>query len=237
MDTYGSVSAAAETLGFTPRAVSQQVKRLERQTGVPLLERVGRGVMLTRHGRHLVEEGSRLLADLEQIQSGLHRQVGAVAGRVRLTAFSTAMRGLIGPVVADLGAQHPDLRIRLVEMEPWDAVDQVAGGQADVGLAHRWGDVVLEIPDHLERRVVHRDEAEVIVRDSGPGLDPKLALLEDVGPKSDRGPSSSSSARLTPRMPGQGLGVGLGAVHRLMSSVIIRSSPGISTEIIAVKWK
>ncbi|WP_437282511.1 ATP-binding protein [Sorangium sp. So ce375] len=78
---------------------------------------------------------------------------------------------------------------------------------------------------------------EVIVRDSGPGLDPKLALIEEVGPKSDRGPSSSNSARLTPRMPGQGLGVGLGAVYRLMSSVIIRSSPGISTEVIAVKWK
>ncbi|KYF89447.1 ATP-binding protein [Sorangium sp. So ce296] len=78
---------------------------------------------------------------------------------------------------------------------------------------------------------------EVIVRDSGPGIDPKLAILEEVGPKSDRSPSSSSSARLAPRMPGQGLGVGLGAVHRLMSSVVIRSSPGISTEVIAVKWK
>ena len=59
--SHGSVVAAADALGFTPSAVSQQVKRLERQTGVPLLERVGRGVMLTRHGRHLVEEGSRLL--------------------------------------------------------------------------------------------------------------------------------------------------------------------------------
>ncbi|MGK4004980.1 ATP-binding protein [Sorangium sp. So ce1036] len=78
---------------------------------------------------------------------------------------------------------------------------------------------------------------EVIVRDSGPGLDPKLAMLEEVGPKSDRSPSSSSGARLVPRMPGQGLGLGLGAVHRLMSSVVIRSSPGISTEIIAIKWK
>lgn len=78
---------------------------------------------------------------------------------------------------------------------------------------------------------------EVIVRDSGPGLDPRIALLEDVGPKSDRSPSSSSSARLMPRMPGQGLGLGLGAVHRLMSSVVIRSSPGISTEVIAIKWK
>ena len=61
VDTHGSVVAAADALGFTPSAVSQQVKRLEKQTGVPLLERVGRGVMLTGHGRHLVEQGTRLL--------------------------------------------------------------------------------------------------------------------------------------------------------------------------------
>lgn len=78
---------------------------------------------------------------------------------------------------------------------------------------------------------------EVIVRDSGPGLDPKLVIQEEAGPKSDRNPPSSPGARLMPRMPGQGLGLGLGAVHRLMNSVVIRSSPGISTEIIAIKWK
>jgi serine/threonine-protein kinase RsbT len=78
---------------------------------------------------------------------------------------------------------------------------------------------------------------EVIVRDCGPGLDPKLALLEEAVPKSDRSPPSGPSARMTPRQPGQGLGLGLGAVHRLMSSVVIRSSPGVSTEIIAIKWQ
>src|SRR5215471_18496312 len=51
VDSHGSVVAAADVLGFTPSAVSQQIKRLERQTGVALLERVGRGVMLTGHGR------------------------------------------------------------------------------------------------------------------------------------------------------------------------------------------
>ena len=71
VETHGSVVAAADALGFTPSAVSQQIKRLERQTGVPLLERVGRGVMLTGHGRHLVEQGARLLADLEELQAGL----------------------------------------------------------------------------------------------------------------------------------------------------------------------
>lgn len=83
----------------------------------------------------------------------------------------------------------------------------------------------------------YRWGVEVIVRDSGPGLDPKLALQEELGPKSDRSPPSTPGGRVGPRLPGQGLGLGLGAVHRLMSTVAIRSSPGVITEIIAVKWR
>ena len=147
----GSVVAAADALGFTPSAVSQQIKRLERQTGVPLLERVGRGVMLTRHGRHLVEQGTRLLSDLEELQSGLHRQAGTVAGHVRLAAFSTAMRGLIAPALPPVLAAHPGLRVSLTEREPWDAVDLVATGQTDLGVAHSWGDVPLAVPAHVAR--------------------------------------------------------------------------------------
>jgi DNA-binding transcriptional LysR family regulator len=164
VDGYGSVVAAADALGFTPSAVSQQIKRLERQTGVPLLERVGRGVMLTRHGRHLVEQGTRLLADLEELQSGLHQQAGTVAGHVRLAAFSTAMRGLIAPALPPVLAAHPSLRVSLTEREPWDAVDLVATGQADLGVAHSWGDLPLPVPAHVARTMLARDLADVIVR-------------------------------------------------------------------------
>src|SRR5882724_5527518 len=123
---HGSVVAAADVLGFTPSAVSQQVKRLEKQTGVPLLERVGRGVMLTGHGRHLVEQGTRLLDDLEELQSGLHRQASTVAGHVRLTAFATALRGLVAPALPPLLAACPDLRVTLAEravVTPRDLAD------------------------------------------------------------------------------------------------------------------
>ena len=168
VDGQGSVVAAADALGFTPSAVSQQIKRLERQTGVPLLERVGRGVMLTRHGRHLVEEGTRLLSDLEELQSGLHRQAGTVAGHVRLAAFSTAMRGLIAPALPPVLAAHPGLRVTLAEREPWDAVELVATGQADLGVAHSWGDVPLAVPAHVARVVLASDLADVIVRRDHP---------------------------------------------------------------------
>lgn len=161
--THGSVVAAAEVLGFTPSAVSQQVKRLEKQTGVPLLERVGRGVMLTGHGRHLVDHGARLLSELEEVEAGLHLQAGTVAGHLRVVAFSTAMRGLIAPVVRDLLDDHPELALTLMEREPWDTIELVASGQCELGLVHRWGDVPLAIPDHLERTQVARDVADVIV--------------------------------------------------------------------------
>jgi DNA-binding transcriptional LysR family regulator len=178
VDTHGSVNAAADALGFTPSAVSQQVKRLERQTGVPLLERVGRGVILTGHGRHLVDAGARLLAELEEVESGLHDRAGTVAGHLRVTAFSTAMRGLVAPVVRDLLAAHPALTVSLTEREPWDTIDLVATGRSELGVVHRWGDVPIAIPEHLESRLVLHDLAEVVVR-----VDHPLAGRDRVSPR------------------------------------------------------
>lgn len=163
VDTHGSVVAAADALGFTPSAISQQVKRLEKQAGVALLERVGRGVMLTEHGRRLVTDGSRLLTDLEELESGLHRDAGRIAGRLRVAAFSTAMRGLVAPVVRSLLDEHPDLALTLTEREPWNTVDLVASGQQDLGIVHSWGDVPLQVPEHLVGVRIARDVADLIV--------------------------------------------------------------------------
>lgn len=161
--TEGSVIAAARSLGFTPSAVSQQIKRLERQTGVPLLERVGRGVMLTGHGEHLVRTGARLLADLEELEADLQQRTGVVTGPFRLAAFSTAVRGLVAPVVSDLRARHPGLALTVLEHEPWDTVDLVATGRVELGIVHRWGAVPLEIPDHLASTPLARDEADLVL--------------------------------------------------------------------------
>lgn len=163
VDTHGSVVRAADALGFTPSAVSQQVKRLERQAGVPLLERVGRGVMLTEQGRRLVDSGAQLLTDIERIEALLHRDAGRVTGHLRMAAFSTAMRGLVAPAVRCVLDAHPDLALSLSEREPWDTIDLVASGQVDLGIVHSWGDVALSIPEHLASAVIARDVADVIV--------------------------------------------------------------------------
>jgi DNA-binding transcriptional LysR family regulator len=163
IDVHGSVVAAAESLGFTPSAVSQQVKRLERRAGVALLERVGRGVILTGPGRRLIDEGSQVLSAMEQIEANLHREADVVSGHLRLAAFSTAMRGLVAPAVQGLLADHAQLTVSLIEREPWDAIELVATGRCEVALVHRWGDVALSVPEHLVTDPVGHDVADVIV--------------------------------------------------------------------------
>jgi DNA-binding transcriptional LysR family regulator len=175
---HGSVVAAAAATGFTPSAVSQQVKRLEKQTGVPLLERVGRGVMLTSHGQHLVDAGKQVLADLEELEAGLQARAGVVAGRLRLAVFSTAMRGLVAPVARALRDAHPDLTLTLQEREPWDVVDLVASGQVELGIVHRWGGVSFAVPDHVVTTPLRGDMADLIVHRDDP-----LAHRKHVTPR------------------------------------------------------
>lgn len=180
VSVHGSVVAAAEALGFTPSAVSQQLKRLERQTGVPLLERVGRGVMLTDAGRHLSDAGGRVLEDLEALEAGLHHRAGAVAGRLRLAAFSTAMRGLVAPAVRALRDAHPEVLLTLSEREPWDTIDLVGTGRADLGIVHSWGDVALPIPEHLTATSIATDVADVIVHREHPLADRARVTPRDL---------------------------------------------------------
>lgn len=176
--TNGSVAAAADSLGFTPSAVSQQIKRLERGTRVSLLERAGRGVVLTDAAWHLVTSSANVLADLERIEADLHLAGGSagsaerrVTGEVRVGVFSTAVRGILTEVLPRLRVQHPDLRVPLRESEPWETIALVASGQRDLGIVHRWGGVALAMPEHLVETPLFTDVADVIVRRDHPLAD------------------------------------------------------------------
>ena len=80
----GTIAAVAEALRFTPSAVSQQLAVLEREAGVRLLERAGRGVRLTDAALVLVGHAEALLDRAELAQSDLAAATGKVARRGRI---------------------------------------------------------------------------------------------------------------------------------------------------------
>lgn len=164
----GSVAGAADLLGFTPSAVSQQLKRLERQTGAPVLERHGRGVLLTEHGRRLADRGAELLASMEQLEADLQTAGSLVGGTVRLAAFSTAVRGLVAPMLERMAADAYGLEVALLEQDPPEALELVASGHVDAALVHTWGDTPLPRPEHLDLAAVGVDVADILVPASHP---------------------------------------------------------------------
>lgn len=163
VESRGSVGGAAETLGFTPSAVSQQIKRLERGLGVDLLERVGRGVVLTERGRTLVEQGRRLLDDVEQIAAGLDPPVDDLRGTVRMSAHSTALRGIVAAALANLAATEAHLSVTVVERDPPEGVDLLLGGQVDLAVVHNWVGVPLHVPAGVDVVEIGQDQADLLV--------------------------------------------------------------------------
>jgi DNA-binding transcriptional LysR family regulator len=135
----GSIAGAAAALWVTPPAVSQQLATLEREAGVPLLERDGRRVRLTEAGRRLVARTERVLAELEAAQAELaSASSGGITGRLRVSAFPTAARSLLVPTLARLRAAHPLLGLSMTDFEPEDAMPALKTGHLDVVITYEW---------------------------------------------------------------------------------------------------
>jgi DNA-binding transcriptional LysR family regulator len=134
----GSIAAAAEALYLSPSAVSQQMSTLEREAGVDLLERVGRGVRLTPAGERLVAFTERVLVVLEEAQADVDAVAHGVAGRVHTSAFPTAARALLVPALARIKAAYPRLQLRMVDLEPEDGIPLLRIGELDILLTYEF---------------------------------------------------------------------------------------------------
>jgi DNA-binding transcriptional LysR family regulator len=129
-----TMAAVAEALRISPSAVSQQVSQLETEAGLPLVERRGRRVRLTEAGQRLVAHAERIIATLEEAKTDLAALKQAVAGELRVAAFSSVAAALIPPVMKALERRHGQLAVVLEEMEPVDSLAALRAWQTDVAL-------------------------------------------------------------------------------------------------------
>jgi DNA-binding transcriptional LysR family regulator len=159
----GTIAAVADALQFTPSAVSQQLATLEREAGVPLLERAGRGVRLTDAALTLVEHADALLERAALAEADLAAAAGTVTGRARVAGFQSVMLKLAIPAIEALARDAPRLRCELVEAEPEQAIPALALGDVDVVLADEWQHQPRALPPSLERHELLSDPVNVVL--------------------------------------------------------------------------
>jgi DNA-binding transcriptional LysR family regulator len=166
----GTIAAVADALRFTPSAVSQQLAVLEREAGVPLLERAGRGVRLTDAALVLVDHAAALLERAERAQADLAAVAGTVAGRARIASFQSVAFHLAVPAMRALAAEAPGLRCELVEAEPEWSLPALALGDVDLVLADEWEHQPLARPPGVAREDLLRDPVHIVLPQDHPSL-------------------------------------------------------------------
>jgi DNA-binding transcriptional LysR family regulator len=129
----GSLSAVARELGCTQSAVSQHVKRLEKETGVALLERQPRGVVPTGAGRVLEAAASEGISGLDLAVRQLRDLVDGESGFVRVATGATTVRHFMGDAVVEYRRRHPrvNLEFRTVSSGR-GSFDALADGTLDL---------------------------------------------------------------------------------------------------------
>lgn len=135
----GSVTAVADALWITPSAVSQHLSALEREVGVALAERAGRGVKPTDAGRRLALDAERVLAALDVAQSTAHELAAQDHSALRVAAFPSVVLGVLAPALTRLRHTQPDLTIDVIDVEGIAGLDHVRLGRADVAVVDDWG--------------------------------------------------------------------------------------------------
>jgi DNA-binding transcriptional LysR family regulator len=134
VEHYGTVTAAAAALHFTPSAASQQIRQLSRELDVALLEPHGRRVRLTPAARRLLAHADAIQARWEQAEVDLRLDGDKPAGLLRLCGFPVAISTLLAPLAASLRERHPQITVHIEEAEVPRGFDLLFEGEADLAI-------------------------------------------------------------------------------------------------------
>ena len=177
LSRLGTLSAVADALSYSKASVSQQLAALEREVGVPLLRRVGRGVQLTPQGTVLVGEAVGILDRLEQAEVAVAESLTEVTGTVHLAVFQSTAHSLLPGALAALRAQHPSLRVEVTESDPETGLVGVSSRDFDLILAEQYPGRTRPLHADLDRVVLDPDAIALARRAGSPAEADAVAAL------------------------------------------------------------
>jgi DNA-binding transcriptional LysR family regulator len=139
--------------------VSRAIAHLEHQCGERLFERTGRGVTLTEFGARLLPQVAQLASDAEALSEDIRGARGQVMGEVRVGLLPTAVGRYCGPLITQVGARLPGVRLHLVEGASAQLEEQLREGRLDMAV------VLREHPDDIgEARILARVPLHLVGR-------------------------------------------------------------------------
>lgn len=160
----GSFAAAANRLGYTASAVSQQMAALERAVGVPLFERSARSAHPTEAATAMARHSVRVLADIDALLAATANAHGAIAQELRLAVFPSLARPLLARLRDRPEWDGSDVDLRFWVADPSPTIREIrAGREFDIALVYEVGETALTWPQAMRQEWLGDDEYRVVV--------------------------------------------------------------------------
>ncbi len=176
----GSFSAAAESLHLSQSAVSQQVAVLEREVGVPLLERTSDGPKLTTAGETLMTHGDAVMCRLEEAERELAQIAGLEGGRLRLASFPTASATLMTSALSLFRQRFPNVELQFSEDEPEDSFPGLKRGNFDLAVVFDYPAFPLDFSRDVEAEMIYEEPMWVALPPGHPLAAAKSVRIADL---------------------------------------------------------
>jgi molybdate transport repressor ModE-like protein len=176
----GSFSAAAESLHLSQSAVSQQIAALEREVGVPLLERTTSGPRLTAAGEALMEHGDAVISRLEEAERELGRIAGLEGGRLRVSSFPTASATLMTRALSEFRKAFPKVELEFSEDEPEDSFPALKRGDFDLAVVFDYPAFPLDFSRDVEAELIYEEPMRLALPPRHPLAAAKSVRIEDL---------------------------------------------------------
>lgn len=169
LQRLGTIAAVAHEMHLSAPGVSMQLTALEKEVGLRLTRRHGRGLILTAAGATLAAHGHDILDRLSLAEIELEALRAGTLGRYTLAAFPSAARTLIPDAYRRLFGQSeaPALEVRIVTAEPDQALEALASGNADLAVIHSYSNVPRDLPSGIVSRPVGSEPVWLATRQEG----------------------------------------------------------------------
>jgi DNA-binding transcriptional LysR family regulator len=130
----GSFAAAARTLGLVPSALTYRVRQIEDALDVLLFDRSSRQAQLTEAGRALLDEGGRLLDEIDAMARRVQRVATGWESQLTIAADTIVSRTTLQELCGKFFALNPPTRLKLREEVLSGTIESLTSGQADLAI-------------------------------------------------------------------------------------------------------
>lgn len=126
---------AAEKLNIAQPTLSQQIKSLEGQVGLPLFDRIGKKIALTEAGKILLDHSRRVFFEIEQAEAAIRDLNGLQRGMLTIGSLLTCVSYLLTPAVLEFNRLYPNINLSVSGMRTEDIHKQLLENKLDLGIA------------------------------------------------------------------------------------------------------